>query len=240
MTYEFGYELERNHGEMTLVNKVPDQESFLNATRQLLDEGKTRAGKREQAAFEIAAEGAVDSLVLCGAGKLGRKTLAGLRTIGLEPLAFTDNNPRLWHSFVEGLQVLPPTEAARLYGTTSTFVITIWAGEGYDRMETRERQLRGLGCQRAVPFTLLFWKFAEISLPHYTGDLPHKVHDQADDVLRACELWDDDASRFEYLAQLRWRLLSDFDALPNPVRDPIYFPGDLFQLRENEVFVACG
>jgi FkbM family methyltransferase len=225
---------------MALVNEVLDRASLTIAMRQLLGEGRTLAVKREQSAFDNAAEGVTDSLVLFGAGNLGRKTLTGLRTIGIEPLAFTDSNPQIWHSLVEGLKVLPPVEATGLYGTTSTFVITIWAGEGYDRMGTRERQLRDLGCRRVVPFTLLFWKFPEVFLPHYTVDLPHKVHDQADDVLTASEVWSDDASRFEYLAQLRWRLLSDFDGLPNPTRDTTYFPRDLFQLTEHEVFIDCG
>jgi FkbM family methyltransferase len=225
---------------MTLANEVLDRASLTIAAQELLKEGRDGAVKREKSAFDAAVEGRTDSLVLFGAGNLGRKTLAGLRTIGKEPLAFTDSNPKLWGSLVEGLKVLPPVEASRLYGTTSTFVITIWTGEGYDRMGSRERQLHGLGCQRVVPFALLFWKFADLFLPHYAVDLPHKVHDQADDVLRACEVWSDDASCFEYLAQLRWRLLSDFDTLPNPVRDTTYFPPDLFRLKEGEVFIDCG
>ena len=225
---------------MAIVNEVLDQASLKNATRQLLGEGRALAVKREESAFDNAAQGVTDSLVLFGAGNLGRRTLTGLRTIGIEPLAFTDSNPQMWHSVVEGLKVLSPIEAARLYGATSTFVITIWKGDGDDRMGTRERQLRGLGCRQVVPFTLLFWKFAEVFLPHYAVDLPHKVHDQAHDVLKGSEVWSDDASRFEYLAQLRWRLLSDFDTLPNPVRDKIYFPSELFQLKDNEVFIDCG
>ena len=225
---------------MTPLNGVLGRASLTNAARELLVEGRAGAVKREESAFDAAAEGRTDSLVLFGAGNLGRKTLAGLRTIGIEPLAFTDSNPRLWDNPVEGLVVLPPAEAARLYGTTSTFVITIWTGEGYDRMGSRVRQLHSLGCRRVIPFTLLFWKFAELFLPHYAVDLPHKVHDQGEDTLRACELWSDDASRFEYLAQLRWRLLSDFDTLPDPVRETTYFPRDLFTLNEREVFIDCG
>lgn len=225
---------------MTLVNEDLDQAGLTLAIQELLGEGRDGAVKRETSAFDAAAQGRTDSLVLFGAGNLGRKVLARLRTLSIEPMAFADSNPKLWGSAVQGLKVLPPVEAARLYGATSTFVITIWMGEGYERMGIRERQLHGLGCLRVIPFTFLFWKFAEVFLPHYSVDLPHKVHDQADDVLRTGEVWNDDASRSEYLAQLRWRLLSDFDTLPSPVRDTTYFPPDLFRLREGEVFVDCG
>ena len=34
--------------------------------------------------------------------------------------------------------------------------------------------------------------------------------------------------------------MSDFDILPNPVAPPMYFPSDLFQLTDHELFVDCG
>ncbi len=66
-----------------------------------------------------------------GAGHVGRKTLTGLRKAGIEPLAFIDNDARLWNTSVEGVEVLSPEEAARRHGDQATFVITIWRGEGY-------------------------------------------------------------------------------------------------------------
>lgn len=46
--------------------------------------------------------------------------------------------------------------------------------------------------------------------------------------------------RSEYLAQLRWRLLGEFDALSSPVQHTIYFPLELCPLTDHEVFVDCG
>jgi FkbM family methyltransferase len=77
-------------------------------------------------------------------------------------------------------------------------------------------------------------------LPHYCADLPHKVIDEADDVLKAFELWSDAQSRREYLAQLRWRLLFEFDEPSVPDVNAIYFPADLFKLHDSELFVDCG
>jgi FkbM family methyltransferase len=106
-------------------------------------------------------------------------------------------------------------------------------------MAQREAQLRGLGCRYVVTFLPLFWKYPEAFLPHYPVDLPHKVHQQADEVLRASHLWSDDASRIEYLAQVRWRLTGDF-GLPSPVQHTTYFPLKLCPLTDNEVFIDCG
>jgi len=210
------------------------------ALQELFAEGEAEATARERSAFDLIAGPSKDLVVLFGAGHLGRKTLAGLRNVNIEPIAFADNDARLWNTFVEGLEVLSPEEAARRHGEQATFAITIWKGDATDRMAQRESQLRSLGCRYVVTFQPLFWKYAEVFLPHYAVDLPHKVHQQADDVRRAGRLWSDDASRMEYLAQLRWRLLGEFDALPGPVQHTIYFPLELCPLIDREVFVDCG
>jgi FkbM family methyltransferase len=208
------------------------------ALDELFAEGEAGAIAREKAAFDKAA-GPSKDLILFGAGHFGRRTLSGLRKAGIGPAAFVDNDTRLWNTSVEGLGVLAPEVAAQRYGEQSTFVITIWRGEGPDRMAQREAQLRSLGCRYVTTFLPLFWKYAEVFLPHYPADLPHKVHQQADEVRRASHLWSDDASRSEYLAQVRWRLLGDF-ALPAPVEHTTYFPLELCPLTDHEVFVDCG
>jgi len=214
--------------------------SFEAQLDQLLNQDVGDVMRRERVAFDELTAPLTSSLVLFGAGNLGRKTLAGLRRVGIEPLAFTDNNPRLWNTSVNGLQVLAPREAAERFGQKAAFVVTIWKGEGTDRMGERMRQLRDLGCCCVVPFGPLFWKYPDVFVPHYAFDLPHKVYEQAAEVRRAFSLWADEASRREFLAQIRWRTLLDFDGLPDPVRQEIYFPIDLFRLVPDEVFVDCG
>ena len=122
-----------------------------------------------------------------------------MRRVGIEPVAFADNNERLWDTSLQGVEVLSPAEASRRHGEQVTFVITIWRGEATDRMSEREAQLRGLGCRYVVPFQPLFWKYPEVLLPSYAVNLPHKVHEQADEVRRAGQMWSDDASRGEIL-----------------------------------------
>jgi FkbM family methyltransferase len=206
----------------------------------LLAEGMEAARERERHAFDELAGDVSDSIILFGAGGLGRRCLAGLRRSGLEPQAFADNNPRLWNTEIDGLRVLPPAEAAKRFSKTSVFVITIWGARGSDRMTDRVRALRSLGCETVMPFGPLFWRYPDGVLPHYGVDLPHGVIEQSNDVLKGFDLWADAASRREYIAQLRWRLSFDFDGLGPPALDTIYFPPDLVRLQANELFVDCG
>lgn len=206
----------------------------------VLNEPMSAVLTREQDAFDQLTAPHSENLVLFGAGGLGRKTLAGLRRVGVEPVAFADNDASRWGSDVDGVPVISPREAAATYGREAAFVITIWRGEGSDVMGERRQQLLDLGCQTVVSFAPLFWKYADEFAPHYAFDLPHRAVAQGEEIRRAYSLWADDASRREFVAQIRWRTLADFEALPFPVDHEIYFPDDLVQLRRDEVFVDCG
>lgn len=217
-----------------MVKREPSQ---LDA---MLAEGVQAAKKRERTAFDHVVRAEAGRIVLFGAGGLGRRMLRSLRAAGVAPLAFADSQPRLWGTYVDGVEVRSPHDAVREFGADATFVVTIWGAFGRDRMGDRIRALRELGCDSVTSFLPLAWKYPVGMLPHYGADLPHRVHDAAADVLAANELWADAASRAEYARQIRWRLLGDFDALSDPVAHPIYFPHDLCVLRPDETFVDCG
>jgi FkbM family methyltransferase len=211
------------------------------ALEDLLAESVGAAIEREQTEFDRLAGLFSGSIVLFGAAKMGRKALAGLRKAGIEPLAFSDNNPGAWGQSIDGLAVLSPSDAARRYGGSAVFVIAIWGRGSVDPMRGREKKLRELGCARVTSFGPLFWKYPEVFLPDIPAlDLPHRVHEQAAAVRQGFAALAENRSRNEFLAQLRWRLLFDFDALPDPVSEPIYFPGDIVDVRGDEVYVDCG
>jgi FkbM family methyltransferase len=205
----------------------------------LLSESPAAAVRRERVAFDRLAAPFENRLVLFGAGGFGRRTLAGLRFLGIEPLAFADNNRALWGRSVEGVRVLPPEDAAREFGESAAFVLTIWNGQAKDRMADRIRQLQTLGCARVIPAGFLFWKYPDVFLPYYPLDLPHKLLMKADEVRRAFDLFHDEASRREYVAQVLFRLHLDYDGLAPPGPEEHYFP-DLFRLLPDEVLVDCG
>lgn len=206
----------------------------------LLAEELECAIERERTAFDLLTSPLSESLVLFGAGGLGRKALSGLRQVGIEPLAFADNSPSLWGQTIDGVRVLHPEQAAQQFADRAAFVVTIWRAGGSHRFAQSRQQLLSLGCRKIASFVSLFWKHPDVFLPHYCQDLPHKVLEQAEDVRATFALWSDDESRREYVAQVRWRLMMDFDGLPHPVVDQQYFPEDLFSLSPGEVFVDCG
>ena len=206
----------------------------------LLLEGVEGARKREAAVIDGLGDLNATGIVLFGAGNLGRRTLSVLRKVAIEPLCFIDNNDSLWGKSLEEIPVLSPAEGVRRYGKQAIFFVTIWRGEGRERMAARVSQMRQLGCRTVIPFLPLYWKYSGSLLPHYLHDLPHHVHAQADRVREVLSLMADDASRQEFIAQMRFRLLGDFDSLPDPVQGDIYFREDMFHLRRDEVLIDCG
>ena len=217
------------------------QEKKLEAElNELLSEDVSSVLEREKTAFDRLVEPFGESLVLFGAGNLGRQVLSRLRQDGIEPLAFSDNNPTLWGRFIEGVCVLPPAEAAEKFGDRAAFVVTIWSPGSQHRFAETKRNLSSLNCKKVISFASFFWKYAETFLPDCYFDLPHKIYQNADGVRTAFSGWADEASRVAYLTQLKWRILADFDGLPGPVPQVQYFPEDIFSLRTDEVFVDCG
>lgn len=207
---------------------------------RLLDEPMDSITERERTTFDSETGDRADRIVLWGAGRLGRKTLAGLRQVGVEPLAFCDSNPALSGRRVERVPVMSPEEAAARFGRHATFVITIWGPHDRETMAARQRHLRQLGCSSVVSFAPLYWKFPDIFGSYYAFTPPHRTAEQAADIRRAFWLWADDQSRAEFVAQVEWRMHGNFELLSDPVPQEIYFPDDLVALRRNEVFVDCG
>ena len=204
----------------------------------MLAEDVASAAQREVCVYDRLAEGR--DIVLMGAGGLGRRTLAGLRENGISPLAFADNDTGRQGRSIEGIQVLSPGLAAQRFGTRAAFVVTIWGAGSPHRYAHSRTQLLSLGCNCVLPFTFLYWKYATTFLPYYLQDLPSRVLESRHDVVQALELWEDDASRAEYISQVAFRLTGDFDQLGQAVGHPQYFPSDLFDWQPGEVFVDGG
>src|SRR5581483_2617023 len=155
----------------------------------LLREDGHAAQERERISFDRLAHPFSDRIVLFGAGGLGRRTLANLRRLDLQPLAFADNNSALWNTSIDGIPVYSIAKAAELHGDNAVFVVTIWGSQARDRMSDRIQQLRDRGCKRVVPAGLLFWKFPEVFLPYFPLDLPHKALSCASEIKRAFDLF---------------------------------------------------
>ncbi|TRU19989.1 MAG: FkbM family methyltransferase [Microcystis aeruginosa Ma_MB_S_20031200_S102] len=176
-------------------------------------------------------------VVLFGSGNLGKKCLNGLRKIGIEPVAFADNNVAIWNTKIGGVEVLSPEIAAQKYGQNALFLITVFNRE--NSLTLIQRQLHQLGCQNVAPCAVFFWCYPQEFLPHFYLDLPHKIYEQAGDVIAAFDLWQDTESKREYLKQIKWRILLESDGLFSS-QEIQYFPTFLKPLLKKEVFVDCG
>lgn len=204
----------------------------------LLAEDGEAALERERELVRRVTGAAVPPLILFGAGGLGRCLRAALEESAAPPVAFADNEPRLWGTCVGGTPVLEPGEAARRYGADGLFVVSVW-NPGHAFADTA-RQLAALGCREVVSWVRLAWGLeAADVLPRYGADRPSRVLSAAGDVAKAASIWADRASSEEFVRQTRWRLSGDFADLAAPVPDQ-YFPRDLLSPRAGEVFVDCG
>jgi FkbM family methyltransferase len=218
---------------------VSPRECLLDELRELLREPLSDVRKREQALLaEIMAQPSLP-IVLFGAGSLGRRTLALLRGRGREVAAFIDNNPDLWGSFIEGVQVLSSADASSRFARDGLAVVTIWRGEGGHDFSVTHDGLRRLGWRRVESFVCLFWGCGADALPYITIDLPSKAIEAKDQVLAAAALWSDDRSLREYVAQIHWRISGDFGALL-PAEPHQYLADDVVRVGPDEVFVDCG
>ena len=208
-----------------------------NELNKLLDEDISLVFEREKTDFDKLAAPFQRSLVLVGAGNLGRQVLECLRKDGIEPLAFADNAPAYQEKSVEGVQVLSHQLAAEKYGNFAAFVVTIWNTD-HSFIQTRKK-LTDLNCQKVISAVTLRWKYSEALLPFFWLDVPSKTTKNADLIKKTFSLWSDEFSRQEYLAQMKFRILGEFDSLSAPVLQKSYFPDDIFEIKSDEVFVAC-
>lgn len=178
------------------------------------------------------------NFIIFGAGSLGKKTLYGLRQVGIEPLAFSDSDSKIWGSSIDGLKVLDPHDAADRFGCNATFIVTIWNPES-QRYSTTNNQLKRLGCNSVVSFTQLFLKYPEIFLPYYAIDKPDIVINNRSEVEKAYHLLGDPISKDEYIRHIKFRLTGDLDVLPLADEGVQYFPNFL-KLPKDIVFVDIG
>ena len=179
------------------------------------------------------------SVVLYGAGNMGREVRRLLTSQGWEVRCFLDRNARPGDQ-VEGTPVHSPDdfacdEAAR---REMPVIVTIFNPDV--AMPALLRQLRELGWRNVMLFVEFHRRFAAelgdrfwlTALDFYRG---------LDGPLRAAaDLWSDRQSREVYDAVLRYRLEADPARLPAPDLDHQYFPTDVPAWKLPCRFVDCG
>ena len=174
-------------------------------------------------------------LVLFGAGHFGKLILDRLRTVGVEPCCYADNNSALWGTRIHGLEVLSPIQAIDHFCHSAAFIVTIFNGSA------ARAQLRTLGCPLVIPAPILFWKYPDALMPNIGIDAPDRLAEEADQIRHCYTLLADEPSRHELCDQIEWRYFMHPEYLPLPSSPgKLYFPADLITPNPDEVFVDGG
>src|SRR5215469_13832885 len=170
-------------------------------------------------------------VVIFGAGNLGRRVAKAIR-----PLLFCDNNRALWGTAYDGIPIESPETAIRRY-PSATFINAIWHPSRSERIADRTLQLKSLGATNVVPFSALFGDYGDALLPDWFWERPAYYAQHEEKIQRARALMDPEG-RDEFDRQMRLRLADPSDQVIDCGVQ--YFPNNLFQLSQNEVFIDCG
>lgn len=166
-------------------------------------------------------------LVLFGAGGYGQKILASLKSDGILPQYFCDNNRKKWETIIDGIPVISPKRMTCLNRPlvliSSVFQIELSA------------QLEGLGIQDylacdALDFTL------KTNGRHYSERL---IYENRQSIASFHSKLKDELSRKTLENVINFRLSGDLGYLSH-IRDVnIYFP-EVIKLNETEIFIDVG
>jgi FkbM family methyltransferase len=156
-----------------------------------------------------------------------------LHEAGASVLAFADNNRALHGLVVNGVKVESVEGAIAKYRADAVFVVSV-----YTRKALSD-QLRALGVSPASAAAVLFHIQSRM-LPHASVDWPDRVLASGSAVLHGGDQWADEASRNEYLRQIRWRLALEDDIPPGDEPSNTYFAPDLSRPSPTDHFVDCG
>ena len=189
---------------------------------------------RERRAEIVRRLGEHRDVLLFGAGDLGRQVRRDLGSLPFHPLAFVDNNAGLWGTELDGLEVIAPPTALERYGRSALWLITIYT----NRQVSAQCSALGVTWVTCAEFS---WQLPEPHPPSFDFGLPEDLAAWAPQIAEAAGIWADAASAAEYVAQVRWRFMLDYDGLARPrPMSQLYFPEDIVRSIDDEVFVDCG
>ncbi|CAM8655897.1 Methyltransferase FkbM [Candidatus Methylacidiphilaceae bacterium] len=216
------------------------KEELISELKALLNESPESVAERERTAHDKLTTSFNNQLILFGTGKLGRRTLKGLREVGIEPLAFCDNNSVIWGSDIEGLKVLSPEQAVSDFGTKAAFVVTIWNDTLGHPLEVVRQQLQSYGNCTVVSFLPLYWKYHGQFLPYFSLDRPSKILAAGEGLMDIMLFVRDDESRSSFFKNIKSRFTGELGILPSPIDKCIQFKNEFLKANKEEVFVDAG
>lgn len=179
------------------------------------------------------------SVLLYGAGTIGRDSLGVLQGAGVLVGAFLDAKP-LPFSEIQGVPLLRPDDPcfSAEQRRETTVIVTIF--NAYVEMPSLHARLAELGWAKVITFMAFYEAFAgELGNRYWLTNREYYSPLTAQlDAVRA--LWADDRSRDVFDGIMRFRLSGDYATLEPAELDSQYFPPDLPAWRTPLRLVDCG
>ncbi len=213
--------------------------AMLASLREILTESVSSVMERETSTLDRILLAHQNRVVIFGCGTLGKRAIELLREIGVNPLAFCDNNPSRWGTNLSGIPVLSPSDAAKRFGRHAVFFVTIW--NDFHWYSDTLAKLTSLGCTSVSSYAPIFWRFGDRFMDlRLLNEPAHRLYQHLDEVFAAEDLWADAESLATNRSNVVWRAKGDPSHLPYPAPQNTYFPPDIFKLIPEEVFIDCG
>lgn len=179
------------------------------------------------------------SVLLYGAGTVGRDSLAVLQRAGVLVSGFLDAK-ELPFTSIQGTPLRKPDDSvftAELRRST-TVIVTIF--NAYVDMPSIHARLAALGWEKVVVFTAFYEAFAAELGNRYWLTSREYYRPLGAQIAAARVLWADEKSRGVFDAIMRFRLTGDYAALTPAELDSQYFPPDLPAWPSPLRLIDCG
>lgn len=204
---------------------------------EILNDGKINKLNQDLLKTKHAIEN--ENLILFGSGNLGRKIAAYFKEKGFKIVCFTDNNGSKNNTIIDDIIVYTPAIAYDKFANVNpTWIVSIWS-PGHSFKKTFE-QLNEIGVQTIISANNIFQIFSKDLLPYYHFELPNFYNNAKSKIKEAFTYLKDDESKEQYLKHLKVRIGYSFNELPEATTYNQYFPEDIIELSEPEIFLDCG
>ena len=179
------------------------------------------------------------SILLYGAGAVGRDSLRALRRAGALVGGFIDVKDFPFSS-IEGLPLCKPHDSVftKEIRKTTTVVVTIF--NAYVDMPSIHARLAALGWEKVVIFTAFYEAFSSELGDRYWLTNRQYYRPHGAQIAAARALWADEKSRAVFDGIMTFRLTGDYATLDKPDLDSQYFPPDLPAWKRPLRLIDCG
>ena len=179
------------------------------------------------------------SVLLYGAGTIGRDSLAVLQRAGVLVGGFLDVKD-LPFSSIQGVPLRKPNDPVFTpeFRRTSTVIVTIF--NAYVDMPAIHENLARLGWENVVIFTEFYEAYAAELGNRYWITKRDYYRPHGSQLQTTRDLWADEKSRVLFDSILKFRLTGDYTVLEAPDHDSQYFPPDVPGWSRPMRMIDCG